>query len=352
MSLEKHGPGVEQAWRMLDLFASLDAHTFDLTWTDIDGCKQGFRPAQTGEALRRWMPSLLRTAIRSRQNLIVRPKQAPAALVQLDDLSGAMLGRVRSAAFLILVTSVGNHQAWVAVRECGPDFARRLRQGSGADRSASGATRVAGSVNFKRKYAPDFPTVQILEATPHRTITQSELEALGLVAAPEPVPVIRANHGFPQRRPKPWPSYERCLQNAPPTHRGDRPDISRADFTFCLLAIDWGWSIAETCARLLENSSKARENGEKYVWLTAYRAAAAVDRRYAPFQGIWSARTAAEAPSQGSEKPLEGGRGSGAALSRSRRPNFEKAGNYPYSQPKPKASVQAKAANTLSSTHG
>ncbi len=31
MSLEKHGPGVEQACRMLDLFAGLGVPTFDLT---------------------------------------------------------------------------------------------------------------------------------------------------------------------------------------------------------------------------------------------------------------------------------------------------------------------------------
>jgi len=323
MSFEKHGPGVEPACRMLDLFAGLGAHTFDLTWTDIDGRKQGFRPAQSVEPLRHWIPSLLRSAIQWRQNLIVRPKQAAAALVQLDDLSGAMLECVRNAAFLILMTSVGNHQAWVAVQECGPDFARRLRQGSGADPSASGATRVAGSVNFKRKYAPDFPTVQILEAIPHRTITGGELEALGLVA-PEPAPVIRANRGFPDRRTKAWPSYERCLQNAPPAHCGDRPDISRADFTFCLLAIDWGWSLAETCERLLEKSSKARENGEGYARLTVQHAAAAVDRRHGRFEGIWSARSATRTPSQRQERPLEGGCGSGPALGRSRLPDFGK----------------------------
>jgi hypothetical protein len=328
MSLEKHGRGVEQAWRMLDLFAGLDVHTFDLTWTDIEGHKQGFRPAQSLAALRRWMPSLLSSAIRCRQNLIVRPKQAAAALVQLDDLGGAMLERVRSPAFLILMTSVGNHQAWVAVRECGPDFARRLRQGSGADPSASGATRVAGSMNFKRKYAPDFPTVQILEAVPRRTVTGGELEALGLVAASEPVPVIRADCSLPDRRRKAWPSYERCLQNAPPTHGGDRPDVSRADFTFCLLAIDWGWSPAETCERLLEKSSQARANGEGYARLTTQHAAAAVDRRHGRFDGR------------------------GPALGRSRLPDFEKEWGDPHPQPRPKALVQAQAANTLSSTHG
>jgi hypothetical protein len=264
---------------MLDLFAGLGVHSFDLTWTDLDGHKQGFRPAQTVGALRRWMPSLLNAAIQYRQNLIARPKRAPAALVQLDDLGGAMLERTRSVAFLILMTSVGNYQAWVAVRECEPDFARRLRQGSGADPSASGATRVAGSVNFKRKYAPDFPTVQILEATPQHTVTRGELEVLGLVTAPDPVSVVGPGRGYPARRVKAWPSYERCLQNAPPTHDGDRPDVSRADFTFCLLAIDWGWSLAETWERLLEKSSKARENGEAYARLTAQHAAAAVDRR-------------------------------------------------------------------------
>jgi len=278
MQAEKHGRGVAQACQMLDIFASLEVHTFDLTRTDMDGHMRSFRAAQSFEALRRWMPSLVRSAIQCRHNLIVRPTGGTAELVQLDDLRGTMLERVRSAAFLILTTSAGNHQAWVAVRECGPDFARRLRQGSGADPSASGATRVAGTLNFKRQYAPDFPMVQILEATPRRIVTRDELEAAGLAAAPDP-PVVRRVRGRPNWRAKAWPSYERCLQNAPPAHRSDRPDVSRADFTFCLLAIDWGWSMEETGERLLEKSSKARENGEGYARLTAQRAAAAVDRR-------------------------------------------------------------------------
>jgi hypothetical protein len=347
---------------MLDLFAGLGVHSFDLTQTDMEGHKRGFRPAQSVAALRRGMPSLLKSAIQCQHNLIVRPRGTTAALVQLDDLRGITLERVRSAAFLILTTSAGNHQAWVAAQQCGPDLARRLRQASGADPSASGATRVAGSVNFKRQYAPDFPMVQILEATPHRTVTRGELEALGLVAAPDPVPVIRPGRGFPDRRAKAWPSYERCLQNAPPAHHSDRPDVSRADFTFCLLAIDWGWSIAETRERLLEKSSKARENGEGYAQLPAQRAAAAVDRRHGTLEGMklparahspgadlrgcesapevglyrsrepgghpaeasgWSARRSAVSTSQAQEEPPEGGR---PALGRSGLLDFEKAG--------------------------
>jgi DNA primase RepB-like protein len=200
-------------------------------------------------------------------------------LVQLDDLDQARLESLRPVSFLILATSAGNHQAWVALREGTAEDARRLRQGSGADPSASGATRLAGSLNFKRKYAPDFPSVSILEATAKRTVTRAELEALGLVAAPDPVAISPPGRVSFSGRAKQWPSYERCLQNAPCAHGSDRADVSRADFTFCLLAVDWGWSIAEVCERLLEKSSKARGNGEAYARLTAHRAAAAVNRR-------------------------------------------------------------------------
>jgi hypothetical protein len=45
-----------------------------------------------------------------------------------------------------------------------------------------------------------------------------------------------------------------------------------------MTALDWGWNIEETAARLMEVSSKARENGERYAALTAQNAAAAVER--------------------------------------------------------------------------
>ena len=278
MSEEKHGRGVEQAWQMLDLFASLDVGAFDLTTTDLAGCKCGFLRAMSLGRLRQWIPHLLDAAIQHQHNLIVRPKRGAVELVQLDDLSGAMLERLRAAAFLILATSVENHQAWIAVTEGGAGLARQLRQASGADPSASGASRVAGSVNFKRKYAPDFPWVRILEATPHRTVTEADLAALGLVAGPEAMALSHSPRRASGPRAKQWPSYERCLQNAPCARDSDRADVSRADFTFCLLAMDWGWSIAATYQRLLEKSSKARENGPTYARLTVERAAAAISR--------------------------------------------------------------------------
>jgi len=279
MRMEKHGRGVEQARRMLDTFASLGVNAFDLTRTDVDGHKREFRPAVDLEALRCGMPHLFESAMQQQHNLIVRPKHAHAGLIQLDDLSGDRVERLKRAALLILATSIGNYQIWVAVPECAPDFARRLRQGSGADPGASGATRLAGSLNFKRKYAPHFPEVEILQANLQHTVTAAMLEGLGVVAAPELTPATRPGRVPSPRRAKAWPSYERCLQHAPRVHHGDRPDVSRADFTFCLLAIDWGWSPEETCERLMEKSSKARANGDSYARLTVHRAAAAVYRR-------------------------------------------------------------------------
>jgi hypothetical protein len=62
-------------------------------------------------------------------------------------------------------------------------------------------------------------------------------------------------------------------------HGGGRPDVSRADFAFALIALDWGWGVEAVAERLLQESTKARENGERYALLTAQNAAAALERR-------------------------------------------------------------------------
>ena len=45
-----------------------------------------------------------------------------------------------------------------------------------------------------------------------------------------------------------------------------------------MTARTWGHAIEETAAQLMKESSKARENGERYALLTAQNAAAAVER--------------------------------------------------------------------------
>jgi hypothetical protein len=136
---------------------------------------------------------------------------------------------------------------------------------------------VAGTANFKRKYEPAFPIVEITEAQPGRKVTAAELEALGLVAKPEPVKLTRQRE---TGRAGKWPSYQYCLDHAPKAHGGDHADTSRADFTWCMTALDWGFSIEAVASRLMEESAKARENGQPYALLTATNAAAAVMRRH------------------------------------------------------------------------
>ena len=267
-----------EANRMLDTFASVGAAHFDVTFLDIDGAKRGFRKEQSVLQLRNSLPKLFPGLSERQQSIVLRPHpKEGVTLVQLDDLDSAALDRVKGVAFLTLATSPGNHQAWVAITgaEDAKDFARRLRKGTGADPSASGATRIAGSVNFKRKYEPDFPSVKVLSSFPGRIVTAEQLEAPGLVAAPEPVA-----HAMPLRvsTSRSWPDYQRCVQGAPQKHDRSGPDISRADFMWSLMAAQRGWAIEEIAARLMEESEKARENGENYARLTAANATTAASR--------------------------------------------------------------------------
>lgn len=267
-----------EALKMLDVFASVGVRRFDIEHIDINQQHRGFRRVQTLEQTRESIPFLVDRAAHRHNNLIVRPHSDDVTLIQLDDLPVATLERVRPVAFLILNTSPGNFQAWLAVRGAGDDadLRRRVKKATGADQSASGATRVAGTMNFKRKYEPNFPTVAIENSQPGKTVSPAELEALELIAPPEPP---RQATVFRNSKGDKWPSYEKCLEAAPLNHGGDGPDVSRADFTFALIASDWGNPAEQVAARLMEYSTKARENGQHYADLTARKAATIVAAR-------------------------------------------------------------------------
>lgn len=275
---ETRGGGVAAA-EMLDAFASAGAQRFDLTFTDVAGKKVGFRGNRTLDQLRPAISAILQEAAERQHNVILRPHSTGAALIQLDDLGEDMAARLRPVSFLVLRTSPGNYQVWLAVADADADFAKRLRKGAGADPTASGATRISGSVNFKQKYVPAFPHVETVQVSPGLMVMKGQLQPLGVVEPPKKaVPAaIRVARRHPDDRG--WPNYQRCVENAPLARSGDHPDISRADYTFCLLAIDWGWSVEDTAARLMQESSKAQENGEAYALRTARNAASAIERR-------------------------------------------------------------------------
>ena len=277
--------GHAAARAMLDIFASAGATRFDLTWTTCAGDKDAFRRDVSLSDLRNAIPGMLDGVAASQRNVIVRPYGDGVTFIQLDDLQAPALPRAAPAVFLARETAPGNYQAWLAMQ--GPqdeDFIRRVKRAAGADKTASGATRLAGSWNFKDKYAPNFPRVAIHAAEPGRIATADQLHQLGLVAAPEPMAEQpRRMAPAPSRRPGPgqrrWPRYADCLEGAPPSQsRQGQPRDSIADFTWCLIAADWGWPVEDIARQLMEESAKARENGPAYAQKTATRGAEAAQR--------------------------------------------------------------------------
>ena len=81
---------LNEALKMLDTFASVGAHHFDVTFLDIDGAKRGFRKEQFLVQVRNSLPKLL-PGVTERQNSVgVRPHgERNVTLVQLDDLNSA-----------------------------------------------------------------------------------------------------------------------------------------------------------------------------------------------------------------------------------------------------------------------
>jgi hypothetical protein len=219
----------------------------------------------------------MRYAPGRQNNIIIRPRVQGTTFVQLDDLDAIKTGTIAAAAFLTIETSPGNFQAWVAIRDYQRGATARLRRGIGADLNASGATRVSGTFNFKTKYAPHFPLVRTASIQAGRVVTMAELEALH-VLAPEIATAKTEATGTALRAARTWPSYDKCLEGAPVGPSG-QPSRTKADFVWCKIATSWGHSIEATAGRLMEVSSKARENGVGYALKTSQTAAWAAAQR-------------------------------------------------------------------------
>jgi hypothetical protein len=132
-------PPLAAAQRMLDIFASVGAERFHVTWTNSAGHPRRPRGLCTRIRARsdwllqsptnpdwidavhieaisfadieRIVPAMLETASIERLNLIIRPHGPGVSFVQLDDLSSDKLPPLAPAVFLTLETSPGNFQA-------------------------------------------------------------------------------------------------------------------------------------------------------------------------------------------------------------------------------------------------
>jgi RepB DNA-primase from phage plasmid len=173
MTNERAGqPNLCDALVMLDAFASVGTHAFDLTLLDIEGRpveapnsryvhgKAEFMEKVSLESLRQSIEQRLIAATAAQCSFIIRPRSPSAFLIQLDDFADEDLAtgkavRIVPHAFLTFCTSPGKHQIWLAVAD-GPKelrdmeeaklFRTRVRRGAQADHSATGSTRIAGRV--------------------------------------------------------------------------------------------------------------------------------------------------------------------------------------------------------------
>ncbi len=265
-----------QALEMLDAFVSVGATRFDLTVKREGEKKPSYRPACSIEQLRAAMGEILRRAEERQKNVIVRPHRAQVSLIQLDDLDASVVQTIQPAAFLVLCTSPGNYQAWVAANDADEDFVRRMKKGVGSDPSASGATRIGGSLNCKAKYAPSFPRVENVHIALGRIVRQADLAALGVVAAPATTARLPPPRHASLRSdgPRRFPDYQRSLRDAPKRKGDSEPDRSKSDYFWCYLSAKWGWPAEAVADELMRVSTKAQEKGRQYALLTARNAAA------------------------------------------------------------------------------
>ena len=284
MAEDSGTPDHNEAQRMLDVCASVGATAVDLTLTTATGEKDLFRRNLPLAELRSVLPVMLFDAFTRKLNVIIRPHGPTVTLLQLDDLKSHQLPAV---AFVALETSPGNYQAWLALPgKLDKEFASRVRKGAGADIGASGATRIPGSLNFKPEHAPEktgrphYPRVTITEAHPQLMTTAAELEQLGLVAAKEHFTALSPAR-FTSANLRTWPSYQIAADGAPLNKAGTGPDLSRADFVWCMTCSTWGFEEKEITERLLQESEHARMpgNGQPYAERTAKRASAYVEQR-------------------------------------------------------------------------
>jgi hypothetical protein len=218
-------------------------------------------------------------------SLAVRPS-GERHFWQIDDADEKTARLLKDVAFLIIETSPGNFQIWLALsdevdlsdreeKEWWKEQRNRLIRRVGGNGGSYGALRWPGTFNNKPKRESEDgvrPLVQIVRANMGRVTELVELEKLNLLAPaienPKKVVDIRPRISS---TPTQWPSWERELSRSDIKANGE-PDHSVADAKWCKRCFEWGWSRAEVKAMLLNVSPRAKEKTNHYVELTLDRA--------------------------------------------------------------------------------
>jgi hypothetical protein len=197
------------------------------------------------------------------------------AIIQIDDASAEVLGRLKPFAFSAIETSPGNFQVWLSlpksyigadgkINEAGKALRTRLlkkfeENGETANGGAYGSTRLPGTLNIKEKYQPSFPRIRLVHVALGRTCAPEELEAAGLLAASPIRPVAPTTEPLSysnSKLPTGWPDYQYYVSRAPLKEDG-QPNLSRADESFVIRCYSLGHSRHSIAAMLRSVRDKA-----------------------------------------------------------------------------------------------
>ena len=108
---ENNGRGDIEALKMLDVFASVGVQFFDITHTNFEGEKRGFRPKQSLATTRTSMPHQSRTG--GRADIERRPSPAPVAQGHKRDCL-RQTGAAQQDRYIV-AACVGDHQIQLSV---------------------------------------------------------------------------------------------------------------------------------------------------------------------------------------------------------------------------------------------
>lgn len=274
------------ALSMLSAFTRAGATTFDVTTKLLSGEKKGFRRRVSTRTLIRDLTRLMEAAEAETHSIIIRPHARDISFIQLDDIKEEALEIFKPHSCCSIETSQGSYQAFVAVSGLDKNSREKIRQQlveiAKADAGASGAARLAGSLNVKerhRKADGTFPRVRILSPGNGRIFSVPELIALGLIRSVV-VKVPESSGKTIAKRPRRTivPNYERTKLYVRPKEDGTT-DRSAVDLLYAITCLDWQISPEKTANLLHEYSEKAAERGEDYVEWTVAKAAEKILQR-------------------------------------------------------------------------
>lgn len=214
------------------------------------------------------LPGMKERAERDHLSIVGRVR---GPVLQIDDCDQATASLLWEFAFVTIETSPQNFQCWLAFKDNDDKDTAASRliaglkiilPGTQANKGSGGAIRWPGTKNHKpnRQQADgSYPIVKVAQVQLGRTVTPSELDDAGLLAAEPSAP-----QGPPETRTRATGSvrdYGYYLQKAPLRERDKKPDRSKADMAFVNACFRAGFNEEAIEAMLMASSERAKEKG-------------------------------------------------------------------------------------------